>query len=277
MELPPITSSQNRMIGQVRRLLARPRDCRKEGVLIADGIHLVQEALKAGLRCRALFATIQERDPEITALVDDASRLRLPLYRVLDHLFRQISAVETPQGIVGVFERPRTDRTAIWNHRAEGISHVAVMHGLQDPTNIGALTRSALAAGVRGLITTTGTVDPFHHRALRASMGATFHLPVLTEESFLPLMSTLRNVGFRTVALTPRAEMDLTELDNDRPTALILGSEGMGLDPASEAAVDLKVRIPMQPGVESLGVAAAGAVAFFWLRLISRNGHRPSH
>jgi TrmH family RNA methyltransferase len=271
MDLPPITSSQNRQISEVRRLLARPRECRKEGVLVADGIHLVQEAMRARLRCRGLFVTVADRGEEMAALQEEATRLRLPVYRVLDHLFRVISPVETPQGIVGIFERP--PRAALWGRDGKAEGHLIVAHGLQDPTNIGAILRSGLAAGMSGLITTPGTVDPYHHRALRASMGAAFQMPIRPEEPLLPLLNRLSHLGYRTVALSPRAELELTGLSPDGPMAMILGAEGAGLRPAVEEAVDLRVRIPMQAGVESLGVAAAGAVAFFWLRLASRNGN----
>ena len=276
MELPPITSSQNRQVSQVRRYLARPKECRREGILVADGIHLVQEAIRAKLPCRALFVSTDERDPEIAQLVVESTRLRLPLYRALPQVFRNLSPVETPQGIVGVFARPRFDRANFWGRDEDHGGHLAIAHGIQDPVNIGSLARSAQAAGLRGLVTTPGTVDPYHHRALRASMGAAFHLPHLLEEPILPLLERLRNLGFITVGLTARGEKVLTDLDPHRPTALLLGSEGSGLDPGVLQAVDCRVRIPIHPGVESLGVAAAGAVAFFWLHLVSRNG-KPAH
>jgi RNA methyltransferase, TrmH family len=276
MDLPPITSSQNRQLQQVRRLIAKPRECRKDGLLVADGIHLVQEALKARLHCRALFVTVVDRSPEILAIVRDAEQRRLPVYRVLDHLFRSFSPVETPEGVVGVFERPAPQRGALFgNGRGSAIGHLVVAHRLQDPSNVGALVRSALGAGMRGLVTTSGTVDPFHHRALRASMGAAFHLPIQTEQPVGPLLAFLRNVGYRTVALSPGAETEISQLDPEPPTAIFLGAEGAGLDPAVESAVDLRVRIPMDTALESLGVAAAGAVAFFWLRLAGRNGRGP--
>ena len=276
MELPPITSSQNRQVGQVRRYLARPKECRREGILVADGIHLVQEAIRAKLPCRALFVSTDDRDPEIHEIIEASTRLRLPLYRALPHVFRNLSPVETPQGIVGLFGRPQFDRSRLWGPEPGRVGHLAIAHGVQDPTNIGSLSRSALAAGLRGLITTPGTVDPYHHRALRASMGAAFHLPHLLEEPAAPLLARLKNLGFVTAGLTARGERELTDLDPHRPTALVLGSEGPGLDAATLDAVDCRVRIPIQPGVESLGVAAAGAVAFFWLHLSGRNG-KPAH
>lgn len=274
MELPPITSSQNRLIGKVRRYLARPRECRREGIMVADGVHLVREAMTAGLDCVAIFATVAGRDPELVKLREEAASARLPVYPVLDHLFRVISPVETPQGIVGLFRRPQFKAAQVW-HRPRGASlsgHIIVAHELQDPTNLGSVTRSALAGGIKALITTPNTVDPYHHRALRASMGAAFHLPIVQEQPIHKLITTLRNVGFRTAGLAPKGDVELTSLDPAIPTALVLGSEGSGLDKAVLDRLDLRVRIPMQPGVESLGVAAAGAVAIFWLQLASRNG-----
>lgn len=272
MELPPISSSQNRQVTQVRRYLARPKECRREGALVADGIHLVQEAIRSRLACRALFVSTDDRDPEIQGLMAEATRLRLPLYRALPHVFRNLSPVETPQGVVGVFGRPRFDRTEIWGNGQAPIGHLVITHGLQDPQNLGSLARSALAAGMRAIITTPGTVDPYHHRALRASMGAAFHLPHLVEEPLSAVLPRLRNLGYLTVGLTARGGRKLTDLDPQRPTVLVLGSEGTGLDPVALDAVEEHVAIPIEPGVESLGVAAAGAVAFFWLRLARKNG-----
>ncbi|MCA9730154.1 MAG: RNA methyltransferase [Candidatus Eisenbacteria bacterium] len=265
MEIPTITSSQNRQVTRVRRLLARPRECRKAGVLVADGIHLVREALEVGLPCQLLFAEVQSRDPEIAHLVESAERLRLPLYPILPHLFRAVSPVETPQGILGVFERPRHDRHELWGGPPQ--SHLVVAAGIQDPTNLGSIARSALAAGAVGLVCTEETVDPFHHRALRASMGASFRLPVVTGEALRPTIHKLRNQGYRTLALAPRGETDLRSLDPRVPYALLLGSEGAGLAADIESECEHRVRIPIAPAVESLGVAAAAAVALFWLRL----------
>lgn len=276
MEIPTITSSQNRQVSQVRRLLAKPRDCRRAGVLIADGIHLVREALEVGLPCRMLFAEVHSRDEEIARLVESAQRLRLPLYPILPHLFRAISPVETPQGILGVFDRPKHDRGDLWKNGA--IGNLVVAAGIQDPTNIGSIARSALAAGARGLVCTEETVDPFHHRALRASMGASFRLPVILEQPLRPTLQKLANRGVATVALTPRGSTDLASLDPRIHYALVLGSEGAGLDPEIEAECAHRVRIPIASEVESLGVAAAAAITLFWLKLArpaSTNGPRP--
>jgi TrmH family RNA methyltransferase len=275
MEHPPITSAQNRQVSLVRRILSRPQEARREDVLVADGIHVVEEAIRAGLKCRSLFITIDESKAEITAILAIAHELQLPVYRVIDRLFRSISGLETPQGVVGIFERPGTNRPGInrptvWDQVESARGHIAIADGLQDPVNIGSLARSALGAGFRALVTTPGTVDPFHHRALRAAQGASFHLPHLLDEPAVPLLDRLKQIGYLTVGLCAGGDRDLTDLDPAQPTALFLGSEGAGLSPAALGAVSRRVRIPIEPGVESLGVAVAGAVAFFWLRLARR-------
>lgn len=267
MEIPTITSAQNRQIGRVRQLLARPRDCRREGVLIADGVHLVAEALRANLPCRALFAHAETSREEIKNLLHEAARRRLTAYPVLPHVFRALSPVETPQGILGVFERPRIERADLWTRLRErngSPRHLAILDGVQDPTNVGVITRSGLAAGLTGLVTTPQTVDAFHHRALRASQGAAFHLPILAEEPPLPLFSNLRNLGLSIVALSADGDEDLRSLPADKSYAFLFGAEGSGLPRSTADAADRHVRVPMQAGIDSLGVAAAAAVVFFW-------------
>jgi RNA methyltransferase, TrmH family len=274
MDPSPITSMQNRQVTLARRILSRPQEARREGLLLADGIHLVQEAIRAGLACRSVFVYVDERSAEITSVLAVARELHLPVYRVMDQLMRSVSGLETPQGVVGIFERPSADRPIGTDLDGPPRGHVAVADGLQDPVNIGSLARSALGAGFRALVTTPGTVDPFHHRALRAAQGASFHLPHLLDEPPAPLADRLGQCGYLTVGLTQSGDQELADLDPAQPTAIFLGSEGAGLSPAALGAVSRLVRIPIAPEVESLGVAAAGAIAFFWLRLARRRERR---
>ena len=176
-----------------------------------------------------------------------------------------------------VLSRPRTNRASLWrdarsSRNGDGPGHLVVCDGVQDPSNLGSILRSAQAAGIRGLITTPNSVDPFHHRALRASMGAAFHLPILQDEPIAPLLATLKNLGWRTAALAANGETELQQLPSDVPYALLLGAEGSGLAPAVAAQCDLRVRIPMHGRIDSLGVAAAAAVVFFSLFLEHRRG-----
>jgi TrmH family RNA methyltransferase len=190
--------------------------------------------------------------------------------------------VETPQGVLGVFDRPERRERGPAKRTSGGDTtleegagdtrsgHIMVAAGVQDPANLGSMIRSARATGIRELLSTRGTVDPYHHRALRASMGATFRLRVQPELGLDELLEELSRSGRRTLALSSHRGIPLSSLDPDEPSAIVFGSEGHGLPPELEAALDLHVRIPMEPGVESLAVPAAAAVAFYWLYL--RNG-----
>ncbi len=274
MRQPTITSAQNPQVGLARRILARPQEARREGLLAAEGIHLVEEAIRAGLSCRSLLVVPDEKDLKMAALIELAVERQLPIHYVAEPLIRKVSSLETPQGVVGIFARPGGGAAAAWDRVGPACGHLAVADGLQDPANLGSLARSALGAGLCALVTTPGTVDPFHHRALRAAQGASFRLPVFLDQPPRPLADRLRGLGYLTVGLCADGDRELVDLDPAQPTAIFLGSEGAGLSSDAREVVSHRVRIPIAPGVESLGVAAAGAIAFYWLRLTEQRSRR---
>lgn len=257
-----LRSRQNAKVQEARRISRDPRMARREGVLLADGITLVHDAIEAGLASRLILL-----DPE-SAGADSirraAARRHLRVTLATPAVVECVSTLATPQGAVGIFERPHTDAALLLAAPAAK-SHplVAVLHELQDPTNAGALTRAALAAGLAGIVTTAETVDPFHPRAIRGSMGACFRLPIAVDLAPATVWETLRRGGYRLVALDPRGDVPISAIRLDRPTAIVLGREGAGLDREARSACDGSVRIPMAKDVESLGVAAAGAIVFY--------------
>jgi RNA methyltransferase, TrmH family len=259
-----LRSRQNPRVQEARRLARDARLARDEGLFIADGTRVVQETLEAGIQPRVIF--IDPDDPQADSIRAAASRCGARLNLVGPVILQAISTLTTAQGAIGIFERPRHElATLLAAPREDASLALAVFHQLQDPSNVGALIRTALAAGLTGAITTEGTCDPFHSRAVRASMGACLRLPLCTDQPASQLYETLKRAGFRLLALDPRGAVPLAEVRLDRPTALILGREGTGLDPDARAACDASVRIPMAPAVESLGVAAAGAIVFYAL------------
>jgi RNA methyltransferase, TrmH family len=257
-----LRSRQNAKVQEARRIARDPRLARREGVLLADGITLVQDAIEAGLTSRLILL-----DPESAGAASirrAAARRHARVTPAAPAVVECVSTLATPQGAVGIFERPHTDAALLLAApTAQRHPLVAVLHELQDPTNAGALTRAALAAGLSGIVTTAETVDPFHPRAIRGSMGACFRLPIAVDLTPAAVWETLRRGGYRLVALDPRGDVPLSAIRLDRPTAIILGREGSGLDRETRAACDGSVRIPMASEVESLGVAAAGAIAFY--------------
>jgi tRNA G18 (ribose-2'-O)-methylase SpoU len=150
-----------------------------------------------------------------------------------------------------------------------GAHRVAVLEDIVDHTNVGAIFRSAAALGVDAVLVSPRCGDPLYRRSVRVSMGTVFQVPWARLEDWPGGLAALQEQGFTVAAmeLTDDA-MDLDELAARRPErlALVLGTEGAGMSEGTLAAVDLAVKIPMRPGVDSLNVAAASAVAFWELR-----------
>jgi tRNA G18 (ribose-2'-O)-methylase SpoU len=146
---------------------------------------------------------------------------------------------------------------------------LAVLEALNDAENLGSIARSALALGIDGLLLDPRCADPFYRRSVRVSMGHILALPFAVLSHWPGDLDRVHDAGYTTVALTPAADaVDLTSIDPvaHPRTAVLLGAEGPGLTPEAQAAALLRARIPMRPGVDSLGVAAAAAIAFATLR-----------
>jgi len=259
-----LRSRQNPRVQEARRLARDSTLARGEGVLVADGVRIVLEALRAGLVPRLLL--VDPSDPNAAAIRQAAesrdARVTLATAAVLD----SVSTLTTPQGALGVFERPAFDLAHVLAAPdAAEPPLICVLHGLQDPANAGSLVRSALATGLAGMIATAGTVDPYHPRSVRASMGGCFRLPVIAELAATSVWEMLNRGGYRILALEPRGGLKLDDATLDRPTAIVLGREGSGLDSEARDACEASVRIPMTRAIESLGVAAAGAIVFYML------------
>ena len=144
-----------------------------------------------------------------------------------------------------------------------GARCVAVLEGLNDAENLGAIARSARALGVDGLVLDPTCIDPYYRRIVRVSMGEVLLLPIARATRWPGELATIRAAGFSLVALTPDpAAESLWELDVGGPVALLLGAEGPGLSGAALYEADRRVRIPIDPAVDSLNVGHAAAVAF---------------
>ena len=151
-----------------------------------------------------------------------------------------------------------------------GARRVAVLENIENPTNLGAIFRSAAALGVDAVLLTPDSADPLYRRCVRVSMGTVFQVPWAHLDAWPePGLSLLHELGFRTAALALRDDalsIDDPALRASERLAIVLGTEGDGLSAETIAACDYTVRIPMSHGVDSLNVAAAGAVAFYALR-----------
>ena len=236
---------------RLRALRDDPARRRDEGVFVAEGIHLAEEALRAGV-------------PIETAIVApslDDRRLREALAR------RAARFEEGPDDLVASLQDARGAQPVLLIvgsapiPRREGPDLLAVAVGVQDPGNLGALARSADAAGATELIA-CGGADLHHPRAVRATMGAIFRLPC-SRGAWEEVSATLAAAGTVRVGADPGGAEDYSRFDWNRPVALVLGGEGAGLSRIPREDLDATVRVPMHAGAESLSVAAAAAVLLF--------------
>lgn len=254
-----ITSRDNQLARRARAV----REGRIQGQIFIEGLRLAEEAARAALVIDSVICTEQfaqdERGAQLFPLLGK-TRGRVTL--VSQSVFASLSDTKSPQGIILLAGRPHTGRAAL-EQQTTATPLIVVMHELNNPSNAGAILRTALAAGATGAATTTGTADIFSPRALRGAMGASFRLPLWTGATFAELVGWCKRFGLRTVAADLRATHKHTEEDWTKPTALFVGSEANGLRSDEAATLDERVRIPMRPPVESLNVAVATSVMLY--------------
>jgi TrmH family RNA methyltransferase len=176
-----------------------------------------------------------------------------------DSLFDQLAPVESPLGILAVAPLPRVIAGPPGERGFE-----VLLDGIQDPGNVGAILRSAAAAGARQAHLSVDCADPWSPKCLRGGMGAQMVLPARQHEN---LALAARSLDARLIACTADAKTSLFDTDLHGRVAFILGAEGAGVSPDLIAAAHEQIRIPMRAGIESLNVGAAAAVCFYeWVR-----------
>ncbi len=239
---------------------------RRTGTFIAEGRQVVRRLLDVG-RYRARSALVTP--PALDALGGPLADARVPTYLVRQDIVNAIVGIEFHHGCLAVGERGAEQTPEAVLAEARGAS-VVLLEGLGDASNVGAIFRNALAFGAGAALLSPGTADPLYRKAIRVSAGAAVVLPFARLDDWPRGLRRLRDGGYTLLALTPRAEaVDISALGTRCPrpsrVALLLGTEGRGLSAGALAAADLQVRIPMAPEMDSLNVAAAGAVALHWL------------
>ncbi len=248
-----ITSRKNEQLKIIRQAQRS-----KDGWALLEGPHLIAEALTSGYEPRSVLATPEFMDSA-------AARKLAPLlpFRPLaidQGLLTEVTDSDSPRGIVAVMRLPRQQIEAL----SFGKSPVVVYaDGLQDPGNLGALSRVAEATGAAALCLNRHTVHPNHPRALRASAGSLLRIPVAVNCSPEALGTRLEGKLPRWLGLATRGGQNLFEADFSGCLVLALGAEGRGLSPQVQANIDLELTIPTLPPVESLNATVAAAVALF--------------
>jgi len=238
----------------------------RDGVFIAEG-RVVVRALLAGERFRARSVLVT---PAALAGLRDALQTasEIPVYLASPAVLRSTVGYRFSRGCLAAGEAgPTGSLEAIVAARPRLL---VVLDRVTDPDNVGAVFRGAQAFGAGGVLLAPGTCDPLYRKAIRVSMGAVLAVPYAEMPAWPGELARLQAAGFTIVALTPRGDVELGELGSARPlperVALVIGSESTGVGDAVLRAADLRVRIAMAPGVDSLNLAAAAAIALHRLR-----------
>lgn len=250
LSMPSLKRISGRDNAEFKRFLAA-RSRRSAGLILVEGPKLLEEAIRSRLVVR--MVAVDENRAATNPFPD------LPRVQFASALMRSLADVETHQGMLALVERPAEDRAWLGVNDA----FILILDGLQDPGNVGTLFRSAEAAGVTGLLLTRGCADPLSPKALRASAGSAFRLPHVSDLGAEEALSLLAAPARLMAATVGPGAASIFEAPVDLPLALALGSEGSGLSEKIESAATLRIHIPVARKVESLNVAAAGAIVMF--------------
>ena len=243
------------------------------GLYIAESSVVLGRALRAGHRPRSVLLAPRWL-PDLEAMLDEVPGGEpVTVYVADEPVLEAITGFHVHRGALAAMRRPDLPPVAdvlAGARGGTGARRVAVLEDLVDHTNVGAAFRSAAALGVDAVLVTPRCADPLYRRSVRVSMGTVFQVPWTRIDPWPGGIATLRDAGFVTASLALSDDaVSLDDLVADPPErlALVLGTEGDGLKPATVAAGDVTVRIPMAGGVDSLNVAAAAAVAFWATRV----------
>jgi TrmH family RNA methyltransferase len=275
-----VQSRQNRRVKELRASFS-PGNRNETGQVGIEGEHLLIEAIRSGIEIVAVF--VRSGSEDLLSRIGDRIDERIGLNEALvpfvapdlapeidilelpDDVFASAVTTESPQGVAALV-KPRAfslaQILAVTKPLAVPKPLIVVAAALQDPGNLGTLIRSAEAFGATGLVTLPGTVSPWNAKALRASSGSAFRLPVVaaSEAELFPL---LRKFGIQILAAVADHAQSSLATDFTQPTAILIGNEGRGLSPELIAAASARVTIPCPGPVESLNAAIAASILLY--------------
>ena len=250
-----ITSADNPLVRRLRRLAESPRASRTAGRSIAEGLHLVECAVAAGVAIETIVVSEGANEAARELALHLTAQGACRHVSLAESLYDAISPVEHGAGILAeIVIEPSALPVAM-------VADAVYLDGVQDPGNVGTLLRTAAAAGVKHVAAAPGTAFVWAPKVLRAAMGAHFALKLYNDVG--PGHLSAAFVGERLSADAHAADSIYSTAGGSQPTVWLFGSEGQGLSAAAEAVTQRRLRIPVDASVESLNVAAAAAVCLF--------------
>lgn len=240
----------------------------KSGLFIAESPNVIERALLAGYEVIS-FLMEERYISEVQGLIDRVYRTKeddFPIYIAESECLQKITGFPMTRGMLALLRRKELSSIA---DICEGKNRIVILDDVMNPTNVGAIFRSAAALYMEGIILNRGCSDPLYRRASRVSMGTVFQIPwTIVEDKKVSIIDEVRALGFKTVAMALKEDSFVLRnerLQSEERLAIVMGSEGYGLSQETIQSCDYTVMIPMSNGVDSLNVAAASAVAFYEL------------
>lgn len=259
-----ITSRDNAKLKLARKV----RDGDEQGLICIEGARLASEALRSGIRISSAFLS-GEFIERSTNIVDELSDANIETYELSSAFFSSLADTKNAQGITLIGERPASSFSAIEkNLRIETnkIPVVVYLSEVNNPSNLGAVVRTAEASGAAGVLVSPGSADAFSPKALRAAMGSAFRLPIWENADFDEVLKWAESKGLDTIAADLNGGIAYTSIDWKRPSLLLFGSEAHGLSDTSRSRIGKLTLIPMEKSVESLNLAVSCGIILFEAR-----------
>jgi TrmH family RNA methyltransferase len=233
----------------------RVRDGRDKFRIFIEGRRLAEEAVRSGLKVTECFVSEDFDDAGLVASID------APTFRIPEKVFKTIADTDSPQGIIVIAERPTMRPFA-----KTLLPLTIFLNEINNPSNLGAILRTAEAAGVGHVVLSKGSADPYAPKALRASMGSAFRVSIEEGESLAEAAAITRERGGVVTGADIEGSASYLDLDWSVPRMLVFGSEAHGLSGEEKSLLDDTIRIPMADGVECLNLSVSAGVILFEAR-----------
>ncbi len=254
MDFSFVTSKENKLIKSVRKLMTSSRERKTTGTFVLEGLRLCADAAYNGYLVETLIVAESVEENDKLALLYNSAKQRV---RVPDNIFSYMSDTVTPQGVMCVVKVPDT----VFNVSNIVGGKYIVLENTADPSNLGAISRTAEALGISGLIVSSHGCDPFSPKSQRAGMGALLRLPIFSSSDVLADITLLKNKGFEAYAsVVCNADCDVSQIEYPENCLVLIGNEANGLTDDAIALCNKKITITMKGRAESLNAAAAASI-----------------
>ncbi|NLN48320.1 MAG: RNA methyltransferase [Clostridiales bacterium] len=255
-----IQSNKNKYFKHVKSLLVKKyRDLTNQYLI--EGTKIIKEAMSYNAKIHMLlFSSEQSDNKEISDIVEMMDYNKVSVYQVDKSIFKEISDTDTPQGIIGVLEKPLYEVKDIYD---KDFLREIVLDEVSDPGNLGTIIRTADACNYDLVLLSKGCVDLYNGKSLRATMGSLFHLPILVNANVKQIINELKNRSIAVYGANAHKGDALYDIRFDNRTAIVIGNESTGLSNDSLESIESMIRIPMPGKAESLNASVAASIIMY--------------